>query len=115
MAYQSYKNLQVWQKSMDFAVMIYDVIRKFPREEKYGLAEYQSQILSDLELHENQCHHSGHCGKGAGGNLHYGLTKCGYGSFPGFQPLVVFLHVSVEHDYGIVYGQSQLQYHIYRI
>lgn len=34
---QSYKQLIVWQKSMDLAEMIYKVTDKFPKSELYGL------------------------------------------------------------------------------
>ncbi len=37
MAVRSYQDLEVWQKAMDLAQMIYDVTKKFPREEAYGL------------------------------------------------------------------------------
>lgn len=33
----SYKDLVVWQKTMDLAVEIYGVSRRFPKEEMYGL------------------------------------------------------------------------------
>lgn len=34
----SYKNLIVWQKSMDLVLAIYELTKGFPPEEKYGLA-----------------------------------------------------------------------------
>ena len=34
---QSYKDLIVWQKSMDLVVMIYEVTEKYPKTETYGL------------------------------------------------------------------------------
>jgi len=33
----SYEDLVVWQKSTDLAVAIYDVTKRFPREERFGL------------------------------------------------------------------------------
>ena len=33
----NYKELKVWQKSVDLAVKIYDATKNFPREEVYGL------------------------------------------------------------------------------
>lgn len=33
----NFKELKVWQKSVDFAVYIYQLTNKFPSEEKYGL------------------------------------------------------------------------------
>ena len=34
----SYKDLIVWQKSIDLVLAIYELTEKFPPEEKYGLA-----------------------------------------------------------------------------
>ena len=34
----SYRDIKVWQKSMEFVVDIYSCTRRFPREEMYGLA-----------------------------------------------------------------------------
>ncbi len=34
----NYKNLSVWQKSMDLVMKIYDMTENFPDFEKYGLA-----------------------------------------------------------------------------
>ena len=36
-AIRDYKDLQVWQKSMDLAERIYELTRTFPSEEKFGL------------------------------------------------------------------------------
>jgi four helix bundle protein len=33
----NYKELRIWQKSVDLAVKIYQVTQDFPREEQYGL------------------------------------------------------------------------------
>ncbi|OGD23535.1 hypothetical protein A2Z10_00585 [Candidatus Azambacteria bacterium RBG_16_47_10] len=37
MPVHSYKDLIVWQKSVELAVMIYDLVERFPKEEIYGL------------------------------------------------------------------------------
>jgi four helix bundle protein len=34
---QSFRDLQIWQKSMKLAVAVYRLTREFPREELYGL------------------------------------------------------------------------------
>jgi len=34
---QSYKDLKVWQKSIDLSVKIHEVTKRFPKEELYGL------------------------------------------------------------------------------
>jgi four helix bundle protein len=33
----NYKDLKIWQKSVDLAVKVYEVTRLFPKEELYGL------------------------------------------------------------------------------
>lgn len=38
MALKTYRDLEVWQKAMDLVVMVYEVSRGLPSEEKYGLA-----------------------------------------------------------------------------
>jgi four helix bundle protein len=35
---QSFRDLQIWQKSMQLAVAVYRLTRDFPREELYGLS-----------------------------------------------------------------------------
>ena len=35
---QSYRNLQVWQKSMEMVDLVYAATKHFPKEETYGLA-----------------------------------------------------------------------------
>ncbi|WP_305908653.1 four helix bundle protein [Methylomarinum sp. Ch1-1] len=37
MQVKSYKDLIVWQKSMDLVAMVYQVTKTFPKEELYGL------------------------------------------------------------------------------
>ncbi len=37
MQVESYKNLIVWQKSMDLVVAIYEITESFPKTEMYGL------------------------------------------------------------------------------
>lgn len=34
---QSYKDLEVWKKSVELTVVIYQITSKFPREELYGI------------------------------------------------------------------------------
>ena len=36
---KSYRELNVWQKAMDFAVHVYKVQQGFPSEERYGLCD----------------------------------------------------------------------------
>ena len=37
MAVQSYRQLIVWQKAMELVKLVYDLTRKFPKEELFGL------------------------------------------------------------------------------
>lgn len=37
MPIESYRSLLVWQKSVDFAVLIYGLVGRFPKHEQYGL------------------------------------------------------------------------------
>ena len=39
MTVKYYQDLLVWQKAMDLAVMIYELTRKLPREERFSLAD----------------------------------------------------------------------------
>ncbi len=34
----SFENLEVWQKSIDFAILVYKMTKSFPKEEVYGLS-----------------------------------------------------------------------------
>ena len=36
---KSYKDLIIWQKSIDLVVEIYETLKRFPREELYGLSD----------------------------------------------------------------------------
>lgn len=38
MALKTYRDLTVWRKAMDLVVAVYDLSRRFPPEERYGLA-----------------------------------------------------------------------------
>jgi len=35
----NHKNLDLWQKSMDFVIYLYKITSEFPKEEKYGLMD----------------------------------------------------------------------------
>jgi four helix bundle protein len=37
MAYESYRDLRVWQKAMDLVVEVYRITAQFPSDEKFGL------------------------------------------------------------------------------
>ena len=36
---EGYKNLIVWQKAMEMARLVYELVRAFPAEERYGLSD----------------------------------------------------------------------------
>ena len=36
---KSFRELEVWKKSMDFVVHVYGVLKKFPDEERFGLSD----------------------------------------------------------------------------
>lgn len=38
MSIRSYRDLEVWQKAMDFVVICYQIAERFPKTEVYGLA-----------------------------------------------------------------------------
>ncbi|MDP2691662.1 MAG: four helix bundle protein [bacterium] len=48
MALLSYKNLMVWQKSMDLVLAIYDLTRNFPKEEVYGLSSQMRRSVVSI-------------------------------------------------------------------
>jgi len=38
MGMHNYRDLKIWQRSMDLAVNVYMIVETFPKEEKYGLS-----------------------------------------------------------------------------
>jgi len=36
---KDYKELEVWKKAIELVIMVYDVVKKFPKEEIYALAD----------------------------------------------------------------------------
>ena len=36
---ESFRNLKVWQKSMDLVVEVYGIAKALPKEEQYALAD----------------------------------------------------------------------------
>jgi four helix bundle protein len=51
MKLQSYKDLRVWQQSMDLVETIYKIIAAFPRQEQFGLVSQMQR--ADLSIHSN--------------------------------------------------------------
>lgn len=49
MAYiRSYRDLKVWQKSMDLTVRTYEVTKGFPSEERYGLTSQMRRAAASV-------------------------------------------------------------------
>ena len=44
----SYRDLIVWKKSMDLAVMIYGITRQLPAEEKFGITSQMRRAASSV-------------------------------------------------------------------
>ncbi len=58
---RSYRDLMVWQKSMDLTVRTYEVTRRFPSEEKYGLVSQMRRAAASVpaNIGEGQARRSG--------------------------------------------------------
>ena len=48
MPIESYRSLLVWQKSVDFAVLIYGLAGRFPRHEQYGLVSQMQRAAVSI-------------------------------------------------------------------
>lgn len=48
MAIESYKDLIVWQKSMELVVAVYDLTGKFPKSEMYGLTSQMRRAVISI-------------------------------------------------------------------
>jgi four helix bundle protein len=71
---RNFKDLIAWQKSMDLAVRVYGLTRKFPREEIYGLTSQVRRAVVSLSsnIAEGQ-------GRGIGAEFAHHL-RISYGS-----------------------------------
>jgi len=45
---QSYRDLLVWQKSIDLCLKIYEACQSFPRSETYGLADQMKRAAISI-------------------------------------------------------------------
>lgn len=45
---QSFKNIQVWQKSHDITLEIYQLTKEFPNEEKFGLTSQMRRSAASI-------------------------------------------------------------------
>ena len=46
----SYKDLTVWQKSMDLTVIVYELVKKLPKDETYGLISQMKRAVVSIPL-----------------------------------------------------------------
>ena len=44
----SYKDLSVWQKSVALTIQVYEITKRFPREELYGLTNQMRRAASSI-------------------------------------------------------------------
>lgn len=44
----SYKDLIVWQRSVDLAVAVYELTEKFPKEELYGISSQMKRVAVSI-------------------------------------------------------------------
>jgi len=56
---QSYRDLIVWQKALDLAVRLYPLLKRFPPEERYGLADQirRAAVSIPANIAEGQARH----------------------------------------------------------
>ena len=53
---RDYKDLRVWQRAMDLMVRCYEITKRFPREERYGLSSqlHRSSLSVPANIAEGQ-------------------------------------------------------------
>ncbi|MFC1813884.1 four helix bundle protein [Thermodesulfobacteriota bacterium] len=57
---RSYRDLEVWQKSMDLVVVCYQITRKFPRNEIYGLVSQLQRAAVSIPANIAEGRHRQH-------------------------------------------------------
>jgi four helix bundle protein len=60
MAVQHYRQLFVWQKAMDLAVLCYDFTREFPRSELFGLTSQIRRAAASVPANIAEGHSRAH-------------------------------------------------------
>ena len=48
MPIETYRSLMVWKKSVDFVVLVYQLLGKFPKNEQYGLASQMQRAAVSI-------------------------------------------------------------------
>ena len=56
---KSYRDLHVWQRSIEVCVEIYDVTRKFPKEETYGITSQMRRACISITSNIAEGRHRG--------------------------------------------------------
>jgi four helix bundle protein len=59
MPVQSYKDLDAWKLAMDFVVAVYQLTRRFPREETYGLTSQLRRAVVAIPSNVSEGHRQG--------------------------------------------------------
>ena len=56
----NFKNLKVWQKAVDMAVLVYEVTKSFPTEEKFGITSQmrRSSVSTSSNIAEGSARNS---------------------------------------------------------
>jgi four helix bundle protein len=60
MAIHSYKDLIVWQKAKDLAVLVYELTEEFPRSELYGLTSQMRRAVISIPSNIAEGRRRGH-------------------------------------------------------
>lgn len=47
---KSYRDLQIWQRGLDFSIHIYNMTKDFPQEEQYGLTSQLRRATTSIPL-----------------------------------------------------------------
>lgn len=80
---QNYKDLVVWQKGIQLAKLVYEITRRFPSEEKFGLVSQMRRAAVSIpsNIAEGQARHTTgefiqfiSCAEGSVAELHTQLT-----------------------------------------
>jgi four helix bundle protein len=59
MSIQSYRDLEAWKLSMEFVVAVYDLTRRFPRDELYGLTSQLRRAAVAVPSNVSEGHQRG--------------------------------------------------------
>ena len=70
---QSFRDLLVWQKGMDLAVLVYEISHKFPRSERFGLTSQVRRAAVSIPSNVAE-------GKAVGGQTYPRHVKIALGS-----------------------------------